>query len=96
MMDRTKLEKLADMMQDEVFAAKFKDVSKETAICILAENGLVFSSEEFEEIGKFISEENTELDENSLDNISGGAMSWDRYWEGLKNTLKGFWDGLWS
>lgn len=62
--------------------------SKEEAIAILAQFGVIVTPEEFAQIGQEVLSD--ELSEDVLELVAGG--SWSGFWNGVKDFFRGFLD----
>lgn len=88
-----KIIKLYELLQDDDFSLKMKNITVDEAVELLSKEGLEFSKDEILNLMDALPEEEQELNIEDLEKISGG-LTFKKYWGGLKSTLRGFWDGL--
>ncbi len=86
-MTELKIKKFAEIMENEEANAKLDNAgSIENMISIMAEYGLDLTREDVDEMMN--NGTSDELDEESLEDVAGGARSWKRAWNTVKRGAK--------
>lgn len=90
----SKFEKIGELLGNETVVKELTGKSLEETLNILLANGVAVTAEELHAFYNFVTNTQVELNEEDLDNVAGGSLkSW---WQGVKATAKGLWDGFWG
>lgn len=93
-MNREKATKIVELLATPEAVEQLKNQPIEKGIEFLAQNGVSTTEKELREIFEGNPDEIAELDENSLENVTGGSF---RTWlRDVWDAARGVWDGFWG